>query len=94
MARDMSSMVIDGVLYPLRYTRRKYGSKTYTWIETTINGENRDLGDPWPTLNPKRSEIEETLRRYLEPREERRAVGLDGTKWTVRFPPEGKETPQ
>ena len=67
MARDMTSLMIDGVQYPLRYTRRKYGSKTYTWIETTINDKNLDLGDPWPTINPKRSEIEETLRRYLDP---------------------------
>jgi hypothetical protein len=43
---------------PLRFERRRYGSTTYTWVEAEIGGEWVSLGDPWPCITPKRSEIE------------------------------------
>lgn len=41
----------------LRFTRRRYGSTTYTWVEALIDGQWVELGDPWPCVTPKRSEI-------------------------------------
>lgn len=60
-------------LPPLRFERRRYYRTTYTWVEAEINGQWVSLGDPWPCVTPKRSEIAEAVawkRRLLtEPRE-------------------------
>lgn len=42
---------------PIWFTRRRYGRQTYTWVHVLVNGQLVDLGDPWPCINPKRSEI-------------------------------------
>lgn len=47
--------IVDGI--PLSYTRRRYGSTTFTWVDAFIGGEWVSLGDPWPCIKPKRSDI-------------------------------------
>ena len=52
----------------LQFERRRYGRATYTWVYAEINGKMVSLGDPWPCITPKRSEIEkavETARKYV-----------------------------
>lgn len=40
-----------------KLTRRKYGHKTYTWAYVLYNGAWVSLGDPWPCITPKKSEL-------------------------------------
>jgi hypothetical protein len=51
--------------YPLRYTRRRYGRKWFTWVDVLFDGEWVTLGDPWPSTNVSRSQIEDGIK-YLE----------------------------
>lgn len=42
--------------------RRRYGNKTYTWLEIELIGNDGKwyivgLGDPWPCISPKVSEV-------------------------------------
>jgi hypothetical protein len=55
--RDSSpgAVIIDGCT--VTFKRRRYGSQTYTWV--FCNGES--LGDPWPCINPPRSEIKQAI---------------------------------
>ena len=43
--------------YELSYTRRRYGTTTYTWVSVLLGGEWVELGDPWPAVRPKMAEI-------------------------------------
>ena len=43
--------------YKVRYTRRKYGRKTYTWAEVFLFDEWHMLGDPWPSTVIPKSEL-------------------------------------
>ena len=43
--------------YELQYCRRRYGTVTYTWVDVVIDGELGPLGDPWPAVVPKKSEV-------------------------------------
>jgi len=43
--------------YQVRYTRRKYGRKTYTWAEVRLDGEWHGLGDPWPCVVIPKAEL-------------------------------------
>lgn len=52
--------------YQVYVERRRYGRTTYTWLYIDIDGERTQLGDPWPCITPKRTEIEDAIR-YLEP---------------------------
>jgi len=46
--------------------RRRYGNRTYTWAHLTALGrEHGTLGDPWPCITPKRSELEAAVRYQL-----------------------------
>lgn len=47
--------VIDGVC--VNFTRRRYGTTTFTWAESLIDGVWVDLGDPWPCLRPSKSDL-------------------------------------
>jgi len=38
--------------------RRRYGRQTYTWLYIKLDGELTQLGDPWPCVNPARSEVQ------------------------------------
>ena len=46
---------IQGVTF--RFTRRRYGRQTYTWVEVERGGEWVSLGDPWPCLRPATAEL-------------------------------------
>ncbi len=51
----------------LRFERRRYGrSATYTWVYLVIGTEWRLLGDPWPCVTPKRSEVLREVQRITE----------------------------
>jgi hypothetical protein len=40
---------------PVRYERRRYGRKTFTWVEWWNGKEWVSAGDPWPSVRvPKR----------------------------------------
>lgn len=43
--------------FEIELTRRRYSNKTFTWAEVRLGDEWISLGDPWPCLNPKRSEL-------------------------------------
>lgn len=54
-------VVVDGVVYCGWFTRRRYGRTTFTWIRVHTPGkpwgDEVDVGDPWPCINPKRAEM-------------------------------------
>ena len=60
---------------PIWFTRRRYGKTTFTWVQVDIGGTLRDLGDPWPCITPKRTEMEESLR-VLEQSDDRLFIGV------------------
>jgi hypothetical protein len=37
--------------------RRRYGSLTYTWVSVRLCGQWVSLGDPWPCITPKKTEV-------------------------------------
>jgi hypothetical protein len=43
------------------FERRRYGRQTYTWAYIQINGERVSLGDPWPCITPKKTELQEAV---------------------------------
>ena len=49
-----------------RFTRRRYGRRTYTWAEVKHNGMWLDLGDPWPCRTPKREELDNAARLVID----------------------------
>jgi hypothetical protein len=57
MATDAKTGYLNG--YDVRFNRRKYGSKTFTWVQYLIDGETewQEIQEPWPCLSPKRSEV-------------------------------------
>lgn len=57
------TITIDG--HEVRFTRRRYGSTTYTWASVRYAGQDLDLGDPWPCITPKRVELEDAARREI-----------------------------
>lgn len=53
--------------YEVSLTRRRYGTKTYTWASVEIDGKSHDIeGDPWPAVTPKKSELEEAVKQYVQ----------------------------
>jgi hypothetical protein len=50
----------------LRFERRRYGRTTYTWVYVKLNGEWVSLGDPWPCITPKMSEIATAIQKEKE----------------------------
>lgn len=51
--------VVDGAC--VSFTRRRYGTATYTWAEALIDGLWVDLGDPWPCMRPKTSDLKREI---------------------------------
>lgn len=47
----------DNDEFEFRFTRRRYGSQTYTWVEVRFGDQWLDCGDPWPCITPKRQEL-------------------------------------
>ncbi len=56
---QIQTITVDG--QTLEMERRRYGETTYTWVYLVAHGNRLQLGDPWPVLNPKRTEIREAL---------------------------------
>lgn len=55
----------DGVKFVI--TRRRYSNVTYSWVAYQLeNGEWADVGDPWPCITPKRSEVIEAHKLHRE----------------------------
>jgi hypothetical protein len=50
---------------PVSYTRRRYGSQTFCWVEAYVGGWF-SLGDPWPSVTPRRAEIEAQINTLRE----------------------------
>lgn len=53
--------------YSVAFERRRYGPRSsptfYTWVYLQTGPDDWvSLGDPWPVLNPKRSEILDAIR--------------------------------
>ena len=51
--------VVDGV--PIAFTRRRYGTATFTWCDAFIAGHWQSLGDPWQKVMPSLSDIRTAL---------------------------------
>ena len=43
--------------FKFRFDRRRYGNTTYTWVEVRYGDDWLSLGDPWPCVTPKLSEL-------------------------------------
>lgn len=56
-------ILIDGI--QVTFERRRYGRQTYTWGFANINADTslgcESLGDPWPCVTPKVSELRTAL---------------------------------
>lgn len=51
--------------FEFRFDRRRYGSVTYTWAEVRLGDAWLSLGDPWPAINWKRSELIREAQRVI-----------------------------
>jgi hypothetical protein len=70
-SRKLPAERVIGGLYPIRLTRRRYGSGTwFCWVHFLCDGAWRSLGDPWQKYRPADEEIkiaiEQTLRREVK----------------------------
>jgi hypothetical protein len=54
---------IQGLTF--RFTRRRYGRQTYTWVEVHQGGAWLSLGDPWPVIRPAQDELLREAARVL-----------------------------
>jgi hypothetical protein len=58
------------VSIPLNVSRRRYGNTTYTWVSArSLCGKWVELGDPWPAIKPKKSEILLAIQSRIESKE-------------------------
>lgn len=54
---------LDGAV--IFYIRRRYGNTTYTWVHIVTGPDSSaTLGDPWPCITPKRSELIQAIRHH------------------------------
>lgn len=52
--------VVEGV--PVSFERRSYGrSVMYCWVEAHLDGRWVSLGDPWPCITPRKSELADAI---------------------------------
>ena len=56
-------MKISG--YPVKFERRRYGTRTFTWVHVLIADTWYDIGDPFPAVTPKRVDLEKAVTEYL-----------------------------
>lgn len=47
----------DNDEFLIRFERRRYSNVTYTWAEVKLGDYWISLGDPWPCITPKRTEL-------------------------------------
>lgn len=63
---------LNNVKYEVEFTRRRYGNQCYTWVDYFISpdgvryGPKDGLCDPFPCVIPKRSELIELLKQFME----------------------------
>ncbi len=57
---------IDG--HDVKFTRRRYGSRTFTWVHVYLNGEWVSLGDPWQAVMPAKAEILRQIEKVVSKR--------------------------
>lgn len=60
--------------FDFRFTRRRYGGRhTFTWVSARKVGTAlwMDLGDPWPAVTPKKTEMLKVARRVFENHEQK-----------------------
>lgn len=51
----------------VRLERRRYGTQTYCWAYLVVGDDTVTLGDPWPSITPKRAELEKAVKLALNP---------------------------
>lgn len=63
-----TSIRVNGTTYLLRVRRRRYNNTTYTWVSAQgpEDPTPRELGDPWPCITPKVSEIAAEIERVFK----------------------------
>lgn len=55
---------MEGVQF--EFTRRRYGSTTYTWAVAILpDGRRLDLGDPWPGVTWPKKELARAVKTAL-----------------------------
>ena len=52
---------VDGIA--VRFTRRRYSNRTYTWVSALLDGTWTELGDPWPSIKVSDNEIRMAIAR-------------------------------
>lgn len=52
---------VDGIA--IRFTRRRYGNRTFTWVSALLGESWTDLGDPWPSIKVSENEIRMAVNR-------------------------------
>jgi hypothetical protein len=64
LSAEVRALTLEGFLaLPFRFERRRYGTQFYCWVYVTMpSGDSLSLGDPWPQLTPKKSEILQAMR--------------------------------
>lgn len=68
---------LNNVMYEVFFSRRRYGTRTYTWVDSFKSpdgiyiGPKDDLSDPFSAVTPKISDLVQLLKEWLE----------DGLKW-------------
>lgn len=63
MARKQPETILG---HPVRFTRRRYGRTTYTWVEVKLHGEWMDLGDPWPCVMPTKDSLQMAVQYLID----------------------------
>lgn len=58
-----NARIVNG--HTVTFERRRYGPVTYTWAYLHQGDKSIMLGDPWPCINPKQAELEETVRQHF-----------------------------
>ncbi len=57
------SAIVNNI--PVSFERRRYGGSTFTWAHAYVGDRWLSLGDPWPVVRPKTSEILAALDLHL-----------------------------
>lgn len=58
---------VDAIIRaPISYTRRRYSNQTFTWVSAFIADAWVQLGDPWPCVTPRKTEIERAIQQVID----------------------------
>lgn len=66
----LADCFVDAIVsgYPVSFTRRRYGSTTFTWAMFFHNGQWVSLGDPWQGTKWPVANLAECIRKAIPPR--------------------------